>query len=603
MGDIIQILPDSVANQIAAGEVIQRPASVVKELLENAVDAEATVIEVNIKNAGKTLIQVVDDGKGMSAMDARMAFERHATSKITTADDLFKIHTFGFRGEALPSIASVSDMEIKTKTKEDPIGCRLVISASELKLQEADAVSPGTNIMVRNLFFNIPARRKFLKSDQTEWRNILNEFMRIALSAPERHLILRHNEQEIFNLPPSGLRQRIMGICGKSIDAKLIDIDCKTHILEIRGYICDPSHARKSYGEQYFFVNDRFMKHPFFHKAVTEAYKGLIADDEIPSYFLYFKIDTRLIDVNIHPTKTEIKFQNEGDHFKIILACIKEALGKFNIIPPIDFDRAGRIEYSSRDIPKNAEYIPQISYNRNYNPFNYKSGISVAESEFAPISKSAFTDFLKPTATNPETPSLFPKSGQEDIAPIDKILRINGRYIIAPIPTGMLVIHLQRMQFRLLFEEFMDSMSKEHPNSQSCLFPETLEFSKEDASIVDDILPDLEILGFRMEKEEESRYKLTAVPVCYSYSAGHSLINSLLEYYKNMPGDIKNEIRKSLALSMAKTGIIPDITLLNDREIIDMINKLFEKKEHKYDPEGKLILSVIDLEELSEKLK
>ncbi len=334
MGDIIQILPDSVANQIAAGEVIQRPASVVKELLENAVDAEATVIEVNIKNAGKTLIQVVDDGKGMSAMDARMALERHATSKITTADDLFKIHTFGFRGEALPSIASVSDMEIKTKTKEDSIGCRLVISASELKLQEADAVSPGTNIMVRNLFFNIPARRKFLKSDQTEWRNILNEFMRIALSAPELHLILRHNEQEIFNLPPSGLRQRIMGICGKSIDTKLIDIDCKTHILEIRGYICDPSHARKSYGEQYFFVNDRFMKHPFFHKAVTEAYKGLIADDEIPSYFLYFKIDTRLIDVNIHPTKTEIKFQNEGDHFKIILACIKEALGKFNIIPP-----------------------------------------------------------------------------------------------------------------------------------------------------------------------------------------------------------------------------------------------------------------------------
>ncbi len=566
-------------------------------------DAEATVIEVNIKNAGKTLIQVVDDGKGMSAMDARMALERHATSKITTADDLFKIHTFGFRGEALPSIASVSDMEIKTKTKEDSIGCRLVISASELKLQEADAVSPGTNIMVRNLFFNIPARRKFLKSDQTEWRNILNEFMRIALSAPELHLILRHNEQEIFNLPPSGLRQRIMGICGKSIDTKLIDIDCKTHILEIRGYICDPSHARKSYGEQYFFVNDRFMKHPFFHKAVTEAYKGLIADDEIPSYFLYFKIDTRLIDVNIHPTKTEIKFQNEGDHFKIILACIKEALGKFNIIPPIDFDRAGRIEYSSRNIPKNAEYIPKISYNRNYNPFNYKSGISVAESEFASISKSAFTDFLKPTATNPETPSLFPKSGQEDFAPIDKILRINGKYIIAPIPTGMLVIHPRRMQFRLLFEEFMDSMSKEHPNSQPCLFPETLEFSKEDAGIIDDILPDLEILGFRMEKEEESRYKLTAVPVCYSYSAGHSLVNSLLEYYKNMPGDIKNEIRKSLALSMAKIGIIPDITLLNDREIIDMINKLFEKKENKYDPEGKLILSVIDSEELSEKLK
>ena len=345
--DIVHLLPDSVANQIAAGEVVQRPASVVKELMENAIDAGAKHIQVVLKNVGKAIIQVIDDGKGMSNMDARMAFERHATSKIASAQDLFSINTLGFRGEALPSIASVSEVELKTRQEEDELGTSIFIAASELKNQESVSCPKGTNISVRNLFYNIPARRKFLKSDTTELRNITNEFLRVALTNPEISFCLSNNGNVIYNLSPSGLRQRIVNIFGKSINSRLINIDCATGLVDIKGFICSPEQARKTYGEQYFFVNNRFMKHPFFHKAVTEAYSGLIGVDCIPSYFIYFTVDPSLIDINIHPTKTEIKFQNETDFFQILLAGIKEALGKFNITPPLDFDTGNDRKYQS----------------------------------------------------------------------------------------------------------------------------------------------------------------------------------------------------------------------------------------------------------------
>ena len=370
--DIVHLLPDSVANQIAAGEVVQRPASVVKELMENAIDAGAKHIQVVLKNVGKAIIQVIDDGKGMSNMDARMAFERHATSKIASAQDLFSINTLGFRGEALPSIASVSEVELKTRQEEDELGTSIFIAASELKNQESVSCPKGTNISVRNLFYNIPARRKFLKSDTTELRNITNEFLRVALTNPEISFCLSNNGNVIYNLSPSGLRQRIVNIFGKSINSRLINIDCATGLVDIKGFICSPEQARKTYGEQYFFVNNRFMKHPFFHKAVTEAYSGLIGVDCIPSYFIYFTVDPSLIDINIHPTKTEIKFQNETDFFQILLAGIKEALGKFNITPPLDFDTAGSIELIPTEKPA-APYVPRINYNPNYNPFNYSS--------------------------------------------------------------------------------------------------------------------------------------------------------------------------------------------------------------------------------------
>ena len=346
MGDVIQLLPDSVANQIAAGEVVQRPASVVKELMENAIDAGATKIQVILKNAGKAFIQVIDDGKGMSPRDSRMAFERHATSKIACAQDLFNIRTMGFRGEALASIASVAEVEVRTRREEDELGTYLFIADSELRNQENISCPRGTNMLVKNLFYNIPARRKFLKSDTTEMRNITTEFLRVALTAPQVSFSLVNNDNEIYNFPVSGLRQRIVNAFGKSLNAKLLSVSCETGIVSVEGFVCVPQHSRKTYGEQYFFVNNRFMKHSFFHKAIVEAYSGLISADMIPSYFLYFKVDPSIIDVNIHPTKTEIKFQDEAAIFQILVACVKEALGKFNVTPAIDFDTEGMLDFA-----------------------------------------------------------------------------------------------------------------------------------------------------------------------------------------------------------------------------------------------------------------
>ena len=329
MSDIIQLLPDSVANQIAAGEVVQRPASVVKELMENAVDAGAKHIQVVLKNVGKALIQVIDDGKGMSSLDARMAFERHATSKISSAQDLFHLQTLGFRGEALPSIASVAEVELKTRQEENELGTFLFITASEVKQQEVVNTPKGTNICVKNLFFNIPARRKFLKSDNTELRNIINEFLRVALTHTDIAFSLSNNGNEIYNLPVSGIRQRLVNVFGKNINTKLISIECVTELVTIKGFVCHPQHAKKTYGEQYFFVNNRFMKHHFFHKAIQEAYTGLIQRGTLfRPYFIYFTVNPSLIDVNIHPTKTEIKFQNETDFFQILMAGVKEAFGE-----------------------------------------------------------------------------------------------------------------------------------------------------------------------------------------------------------------------------------------------------------------------------------
>ncbi|GHV68764.1 DNA mismatch repair protein MutL [Bacteroidia bacterium] len=380
--DIIQLLPDSVANQIAAGEVVQRPASVVKELMENAVDAGASVVQVLLKNVGKTLIQVVDDGKGMSPMDARMAFERHATSKIAAATDLFNIHTLGFRGEALPSIASVAEVELKSRRNEDELGTYVNIVASELKEQSVVNMPQGTNIGVKNLFFNIPVRRKFLKSDATELKNIVTEFQRVALAYPEIAFSLTDDEKELYNLPIAGLRPRIASVFGKQMNGKLLAVDCDTALLKIKGFVLHPQFARRTYGEQYFFVNNRFMKHSYFHRAVQEAFSGLISSDCVPSYFLYFTVNPSLIDVNIHPTKTEIKFQNETDFFQILMAGIKEALGKFNVTPPMDFDHEGDPGYVGNRTSKDFPSVPRVNYNPSYNPFNSESRITPADSNF-----------------------------------------------------------------------------------------------------------------------------------------------------------------------------------------------------------------------------
>lgn len=613
MSDIIQLLPDSVANQIAAGEVVQRPASVVKELMENAIDAGADHIQVVLKNVGKALIQVIDNGKGMSPLDARMAFERHATSKIASAQDLFNIHTLGFRGEALPSIASVAEIELKTRRSEDELGSYVRIAASELKSQESVNTPLGTNICVKNLFFNIPARRKFLKSDATELRNVINEFLRLALTYPEVTLSLINNGNEVYNLPVSGLRQRIVNVFGKSINSRLLNIDCDTELISIKGFVCSPEHAKKTYGEQYFFVNNRFMKHNFFHKAVMEAYSGLISADCIPSYFLYFTVQPSQIDVNIHPTKTEIKFQNESDLFQILLAGVKEALGKFNVTPPLDFDREGDIEYNP-STPSTPPYIPKINYKPNYNPFNYKSGISIEDSDFEkPATFSSDTHSKEKVPTNWE--ALFENLKEkeenqqmtitgmeipEEIAPAHPaFIQMKGRYIVTPVHSGLMFIDQKRAHERILFEQYTHRLCTEKVAGQKNLFPETLELSAGDFALIQEINADLEYLGFELSEFGKNCYAIYATPPDLSYSRAKEVLIQLIDYYKNTEGEIKQKMKERIALALAKATAISYNTPLTTSEMNDIFDNLFACQHHNYTADGKSILHILNFEEVN----
>ena len=612
--DIVHLLPDSVANQIAAGEVVQRPASVVKELMENAIDAGAKHIQVVVKNVGKAIIQVIDDGKGMSNMDARMAFERHATSKIASAQDLFSINTLGFRGEALPSIASVSEVELKTRQEEDELGTSIFIAASELKNQESVSCPKGTNISVRNLFYNIPARRKFLKSDTTELRNITNEFLRVALTNPEISFCLSNNGNVIYNLSPSGLRQRIVNIFGKSINSRLINIDCATGLVDIKGFICSPEQARKTYGEQYFFVNNRFMKHPFFHKAVMEAYSGLIGVDCIPSYFIYFTVDPSLIDINIHPMKTEIKFQNETDFFQILLAGIKEALGKFNITPPLDFDTAGSIELIPTEKPA-APYVPRINYNPNYNPFNYSSSkLNPQDSDFehpsrtassfhqekAPANWDILFDGLKEKEESIQTS--IPEM-TENINPVvphtNCYFQLKGRYIVTPVQSGLMLIDQKRAHERILFEKYMTTLNTQKVTGQKSLFPEILELSAGDFMLVGEILADLEYLGFELNVFGKNGYAIHATPPDLSYTRAKEVLIELIEHYKNTEGSIREKMKERVVLALAKASAISYNTALSCEEMNEMTGNLFACKHHNFTADGKTIIHILNYEDVN----
>lgn len=611
--DIVHLLPDSVANQIAAGEVVQRPASVVKELMENAIDAGATHIQVVLKNVGKAVIQVIDNGKGMSPTDARMAFERHATSKISAARDLFSIQTLGFRGEALPSIASVAEVELKTRRTEDELGSSIFIAASEVKNQEAVNTPAGTNICVKNLFYNIPARRKFLKSDTTELRNITSEFLRIALPHPEICFSLMNNGTALYTLSASGLRQRIVNLFGKTINAKLIHIDCTTSLADIKGFICSPEQARKTYGEQYFFVNKRFMKHPFFHKAVMEAYSGLLEADCIPSYFIYFTVDTALIDVNIHPTKTEIKFQNETDFFQILLASIKEALGKFNITPPLDFDTEGRIEYAPES-QRETSYTPRIQYNPAYNPFHYSnSRITPEDSDFektpatgksrsqkAPANWDILFDGLKEEEKTVQT--AIPEMSEENDPSRPETscyFQLKGRYMVSPTQSGLLLIDQKRAQEQILFEKYMELLSSHKITGQKNLFPEKLELSVSDSLLVEELLPDLKFLGFELKPASKNCFTIQTTPSDFSYTRAKEILIELIEHYKNTAGNIRDKMKERIVLALAKAAAIGYNVPLNCEEMHEITANLFACKHHLYTPDGKRIIHIIKYEEVN----
>ena len=609
MSDIIHLLPDSIANQIAAGEVIQRPASVVKELVENAIDAKATHIQIIIKDAGRTIIQVIDNGKGMSETDARMAFERHATSKIQQAEDLFALTTMGFRGEALPSISAIAQVEVKTRTADREVGSLITIAGSKVESQEPVSTSEGTCITVKNLFFNVPARRKFLKSNETERRNILLEVERTALAHPDIEFTLYDNNVTLLQLPPAGLRQRIVQLMGKNMDQQLVEIDIDTTLVKIFGYITKPKHAKKTRGNQYFFVNGRYMRHPYFHRAIMVAFENLIQPTENPNYFIYFQVDPNSIDVNIHPTKTEIKFENEQAIWQILMVSIKESLGKFNAVPSIDFDTEGSIPLPVFD-NENQPDSPQLNLNPNFNPFERSSyrqppkmNWETLYSDFEKEVEADDLEFeLKPSTLN-FSDEKETSDTRETSAAFPDYYQYKQKYILTSVKSGLMIIDQHRAHVRILFDKYLQNIQQKRGLSQRVLFPEMIEFTASEATILPAIQEDLEALGFELSNLGSNTYAIQSVPSEIENPDVVKLIKSMLENLTETGLDVKSEIQEALALSFARSVAINYGKSLAINEITDIVNKLFACPTPSYTPDGKKIISVIEHEEMDRKFR
>lgn len=608
MSDIIHLLPDSIANQIAAGEVIQRPASVVKELVENAIDAGADNIQVIIKDAGRTLIQVIDNGKGMSTTDARLAFERHATSKIQAVEDLFSLKTMGFRGEALPSIAAVSQVELKTKKAEDEIGTHLYISASKVEKQEIASCPNGSNFMVKNIFFNVPARRKFLKSNETEKRNILTELERIVLVNPDIEFSFIDNDIEVLKYPSSGLKQRIINVIGKSFNQQLIPIDIETNLAKIHGYIGKPESARKTRAQQYFFVNGRFMRHPYFSKAVTSAYEHLIPAGENPNFFIYFEVDPSSIDVNIHPTKTEIKFENEQALWQILAAVVKEALGKSNEVPTIDFDTEGAIDIPIHD-PSNISR-PKVNVDPSYNPFKVGSGGASSSYQRPNMNwEVLYQGFEKEkdiVDINDETqkPDIFVSqnddSSQESLS---VHYQYKNRYILTSVKSGLMIIDQRRAHVRILFDSFLTNIKQKKGISQRVLFPEIIEFSASEGAMVPYLIEDFEAVGFDLSNLGNNSYAINGVPSELTNINATTLIRNMVSKSIETNSDVKEEIQEALALSMAYAVAIPYGHKLSTDEIVAIVDGLFASSSHNHTPDGKTIINILSDDDIEKMFK
>jgi len=587
MSDLIKLLPDSVANQIAAGEVIQRPASVVKELVENAIDAKATEITVNIIDAGRTLIQIIDNGIGMSETDARLAFERHSTSKLRNIDDLFALDTMGFRGEALASIASVAQVELKTKREEDETGIRIRIAGSQFESQEPVSCSKGSNFSVKNLFFNVPARRKFLKSDGTEFNHILEEFNRVALTHTDILFKLYHNKTEVFNLPKSNLKQRIVNVFNKNLNTNLISIENNTDIVEIRGFVGKPEKAMKKRGQQYFFVNNRFMKHPYFYHAVKEAYKNIIAPDTHPSFFIYLKVNPEAIDINIHPTKTEIKFEEEKFIYQLLNVTVKQTLGKFNITPTIDFDANTDFEIpvATKDTVVNP---PQVNYNPDYNPFqNSSSNNKKTYQDF--FDKPSTKDWEKLfTEENTEKPEeLF----NEEFIPNDLIV-FAGNYAIFSNAEKLIIIKLRSALYRINYEIFKEKISKSKHNGQKILFEEEIEFSVSDYLIINEMYDYLFAIGFDFKEVRANTIIVTSVPSEVDNINIPASLEKLIDDYKIYEGNIKDKISDVIAKSLSKSFIRNKLFDINSAR--HTIAELYKTSDSNYTPDGKPIIKTMD---------
>lgn len=630
MADVIRLMSDALANQIAAGEVIQRPASVIKELVENSVDAGATKITVNIKDAGRTLVQVIDNGCGMSVTDARMSFERHATSKIYKTDDLFCIYTKGFRGEALASIAAVAEVELKTRRPEDAVGTDIIINGSEFVSQSACSMSPGTNFAVKSLFYNVPARRKFLKANSTELQHIITEFQRIVLTHPGIDFSLYHNDVMVYSLPKTTLKQRIIGVFGKSLNSELIPVDIDTSIVKITGFTGKPSNSKRKNEKQYFFVNNRYMKSQYFNKAVTLAYDKLTLPDCIPPYFLYMEVDPRTIDVNVHPTKTEINFENGPDVFRLLQAGIRETLSKCNVAPAIDFDNqeAGDIPYFTKDEPVPSE--PQITFDPFYNPFvstekpasiprggagggaskgNYQSAINSYQSainntqrgnidNWEKLYEGAKASYETLATTNDNT---LPLPNAESQYTDSKLIQVKNKYIITPAKSGIMIIDQHRAHYRVLYERYLNSVEINSDSVQRLVYAQELEMDPNSYAMAYDTKDELLSVGYELEFNDNNIVVLKGIPPYLEQNKAVDILYSIIDSYKNEHGNISSSMRDILAKSIARSEAIVSGRTLAQREMSELMDSLFATSAPNYSPDGKTAMVIVSIDEIEKR--
>ena len=625
MNDIIHLLPDTVANQIAAGEVVQRPSSIIKEMVENSIDAEATEIQVLITDGGKTCVQIIDNGKGMSETDARLSFERHATSKIEKAEDLFQLHTMGFRGEALASIAAVAQIELKTRRKEDELGTHIRICGSKIELQEPVMCPVGANFSVYNLFYNVPARRKFLKTNKTELTNIVSEFERMVLVYPQIAFSLHSNGAVISKLPPTSLRQRIVDVFGKKINADLLPVEAETSLVNISGFVGKPEAAKKKGAHQFFFVNGRYMRHPYFHSAVMHAYENLIPAGEHVSYFIYMSVEASSIDVNVHPTKTEIKFDNEQDIWQVLSAVVTEALGKFSKVPFIDFDVEDRPNIpviGTTNVTGKMPVAPPVAYN----PFKTDSYRQRQQSDWASLYKGVENFHLEGNNQNRGSESLVDsdeeyivnsligQSGQTeptslwqngqsadteqslsdfvDIALLPHF-QYKGRFIVTPFTTGLLLVDQHRAHVRILYEEHLKRIQEQKHVSQGLIFPELVQFTANENIVVESILTQLECIGFELTSLGGGTYSIQGVPSGIDGLNTSTLLHDLVYAAIESGLSVKDKVDSALALAMAQSSAIVYGQVLSDAEMSQLLTHLFEISSPMRTPDGKIVFQVI----------
>jgi DNA mismatch repair protein MutL len=599
MSDIIHLLPDHIANQIAAGEVIQRPASAVKELIENSIDAGAKNITVNIRDAGKTLIQIIDDGKGMSETDARMAFERHATSKIATVDDLFSLRTMGFRGEALASIAAVSQVELRTRIKGGDIGTCLTVAGSQVEDVSAIACNEGSIFSIKNLFFNVPARRKFLKSNETEFRHITLEFERVALACPEIAFTLKHNDSEVFNLMPSVLKQRIIDLFGKSLNYKLLSIEAETSLVKIKGFVSNIDAMKRTTAQQFFFVNGRYMRHPYFHRAVMQAYEKLIQPGGMPDYFIYFTVDPTTIDVNIHPTKTEIKFENERPVWQVLTSSVRESLARTNAVPTIDFDNRAEMLDIPVFNPQSERKAPALQTSHDYNPFERQSITDDWKKLYEGFENSAPSMPLHETIYSEAEAE---KSGSFFCETASPCFQYKNRYIITSLKSGLVIVDQHRAHVRVLYERYMKNMKKRSAVSQKLIFPEIIDLTAAEKALTVTLSEELRSLGFELEFMGGNSYSINGVPADISDCHPADLIREIFNATIDEGVSGLDRVSERLALSLARTAAIRAGKMLTPDEMEQLIAALFALENNGLTPDGLPTLTLLSDDELAKRL-